>query len=280
MQEAAYEDKCFLLSTRCAEESNRIGARFVELSTGHVYDHGSKQSKEDGKIKPWTKQAACKLRAEEAIRGMDGLRWTVLRLAYVYGVGDVSSVVMQRLVCAPIYKHLGETMKFLWTGNLKTNTVHVIDAVRAAWHVATNDAALHKTYNVVDRSETDQGKINVFLEEIFGIKTGFQGTAMSSIACKMSMSNVVSEVNDKHMQPWMDLCKADNVANTPLSPYMYKELLHNWPLSMDGSALCAETGFEYLVPEMTTARVREVLDAAIKQRIFPSSGEATAEAQQ
>lgn len=45
---------------------------FVELSTGMVYKPNSSPSKEDDKLKPWSKIAIYKLQAEEALAKMEG----------------------------------------------------------------------------------------------------------------------------------------------------------------------------------------------------------------
>lgn len=86
-------------------------------------------------------------------------------------------------------------------------------------------------YNITDQ---DQGTINDHIEAIFGIKTGFQGTIISSFA-KLNLDSVTEDVNDKHLQPWSELCKKEGVANTPLTPYLDKELLKDNALSIDGS---------------------------------------------
>jgi hypothetical protein len=80
----------------------------------------------------------------------------------------------------------------------------------------------------------DQGTINKFIQEIFGIETGFQGTVISSFA-KLNLDSVTEDVNDKHLQPWSELCKTGGIANTPLTPYLDKELLKDNALSVDGS---------------------------------------------
>lgn len=43
------------------------------------------------------------------------------------------------------------------------------------------------------------------LEDIFGIRTGFLGKLVSNLA-RMRLADVVDDANDKHMQPWADLC--------------------------------------------------------------------------
>ena len=51
----------------------------------------------------------------------------------------------------------------------------------------------------------DQGKINAVMEEIFHIKTGFIGKLVSNLA-RVRLADVVNDANEKHMQPWADLC--------------------------------------------------------------------------
>lgn len=49
------------------------------------------------------------------------------------------------------------------------------------------------------------------------------------------MDSVTEEINEMHLQPWSDLCKAGEVVNTPLTPFLDKELLKDNALSVDGS---------------------------------------------
>lgn len=69
------------------------------------------------------------------------LRYTVLRPAVVYGIGDRNGL-MPAILVAALYRHLGETMKLLWDPNLHLNTVHVTDVCRAIWFVCGRDDTL------------------------------------------------------------------------------------------------------------------------------------------
>lgn len=62
------------------------------------------------------------------------LNYTILRLPVVYGLGDRNGL-MPRIMVAAIYKHLGETMRLLWNGDIYLNTVHVDDVCQAIWFV-------------------------------------------------------------------------------------------------------------------------------------------------
>jgi len=59
---------------------------------------------------------------------------------------------------------------------MKINTVHVVDVCRGIWHLLQVPAASAPPsgtiYNLCDKADTDQGKVNKFLEDIFKIRTG------------------------------------------------------------------------------------------------------------
>lgn len=152
------------------------------------------------------------------------------------------SYIVPRIICAAVYTRLKETMKFLWSADLRLNTVHVTDVVKAIWHCALNVNA-PAVYNLSDTADTTQGTLNEILEKIFKIKTGFEGSIISNLA-KVKMTDVVEDVNEKHMEPWSAMTKEQGILNTPLTPYLDQELLYNNSLSIDGAAI-TKTGFSY-----------------------------------
>ncbi|KAL6041968.1 Epimerase domain-containing protein [Balamuthia mandrillaris] len=263
-----YNEKILDLSKKVAAEAAKQGVdRFIEVSTAQIYEAGKKASKEDSTTKPWTGVAKYSLLAEQAVKATDGLQWNIIRPAVVYGPGD-SAGISPRLICGAVYKHLDEKMKFLWSSDLRINTVHVRDVCKALWHVATNCPA-GESYNLADHNDTTQGKINSHLETLFGIKTGFLGAMVSNVA-KLSMKSLTEEINDKHLKPWSELCKKEEIVNTPLTPYLDQELLYNNSLSVDGSKI-ERAGFTYDHPEMTTDLLREQVQYFVDQHLFPSS---------
>ncbi|KAG4084173.1 NAD(P)-binding protein [Neocallimastix lanati (nom. inval.)] len=275
--EAVYDEKVYGLSVTCAKEAAKRNIKaFVELSTAQIYDGDKKPSKEDSKTKPWTLIAKYKLKAEEELMKMKGLNLVILRPAVVYGPGDILGIT-PRLIIGAVYRQLNEEMSFLWTKDLKLNTVHVSDVARAIWYVSatveekggrTKPITSPEIYNLADKEDTNQETINVFIREIFGIKTGFQGALISNFA-KLNMESVTEDINDKHLQPWSELCKNSGVINTPLTPYLDKELLKDNALSVDGSKIEKELGFTYNVPKVTLEKIREVIDDFVELGIWP-----------
>ncbi|XP_063226526.1 uncharacterized protein LOC134533146 [Bacillus rossius redtenbacheri] len=264
-----YREGIYKLTVNCALEAAKHNVkRFVEVSSGHMCSTDKSPHREDSKAEPWTYVAKYKHQAEEELPKIPGLRFTVLRPAIVYGIGDKHGLA-PRLVIGAVYKHLGEMMKLLWTKDLKMNTVHVTDLCRAVWHVAMRDDTLSQVYNVVDEGDTTQGTISSLVSEIFNINHDYWGTAVSTV-CKTDMSGVVEEVNDKHMGPWAEACRLSGVENTPLTPYIDQELLYNKHLCLDGGQL-ARTGFQLCVPRITKDKLREILEDYVVMNLFPRS---------
>ena len=170
------------------------------------------------------------------------------------------------IICAAVYKHLGEKMKFLWSGDLKVNTVHVRDVCKAMLHCATRVPA-GALFNLADKADSCQESINKLLEKIFGISTGFYGGMISTLA-KANFKSVTEDVNDKHLKPWSELTQKAGIKVTPLTPYLDPELLYNNSLSIDGAAI-ESTGFAYDYPEPTVELLQEQIQYHMAQSLFP-----------
>jgi len=267
--EEVYKEKVLDVCVKCAAEAKELKVKkWVEVSTAQVYEPNPKKPcDESAKIEPWTKLAKYKYDVEEFLK-KSGLNVSILRPVMVYGPGDTSSLA-PRIIVAAVYKKLGEKQKNLWTKDLAINTVHVLDVCAAMW--AARGWENGATFNLADKSGTDQGSINTFLEEIFGIKTGFYGTIASSVAKTVSLKAIAEEANDKHLKPWSDLCKEQGITSTPLSPYIDQELLYDNSLSVSGAAI-EKTGFKYSHPQLAKADFLEIMEYFQSQGLFPKLG--------
>jgi hypothetical protein len=68
-----YKLRSLNLSLTVGREAAKRGVKcFVELSTGMVYKPDSSPSKENDKLKPWSKIAVFKLQAEEELAKIEG----------------------------------------------------------------------------------------------------------------------------------------------------------------------------------------------------------------
>lgn len=148
------------LSMAMGKEAARRKVKvFIESSTGMVYKPDSVPRKETDKLKPWSKLATWKLRAEDDLAKVEGLNLLVLRMAHVYGP-YTSKFLATALCMARVYQFLGKEMRFLWKEDLRTNTVHVDDVVRALWTAAEwyvkGDTRPKQVpiFNVVDHGNT------------------------------------------------------------------------------------------------------------------------------
>lgn len=278
-EDEVYKLRSFDLSLNVGREAAKRGVKcFVELSTGMVYKPDSSPSKEQDKLKPWSKIAVFKLQAEEELAKIQGLNLVIVRLAHVYGP-YASQWVATALCMARVYKALESEMKWLWTKDLRQNTVHIDDVTRALWAITgwyaggkdkwTEKMGKVPTFNVVDKGVTTQGAMAEIIGEVFGISTGFQGQIISTFA-KLNLDSVVDDVNDELLGPWADLLAEAGITRPgPLTPFMEKELLKDTDLSMDGSRLEEVLGFAHEKPKISKQLVEEVIESYKKMNWWP-----------
>ncbi|XP_028161165.1 uncharacterized protein LOC114353382 isoform X3 [Ostrinia furnacalis] len=264
--EAVYAEGIVTLSTNVAKQCAKQNVpRLVEISSGHMYS-SDKPHKESDPVEPWTVEGRMKYKVEQELKKLEPeLNYTVLRPAIVYGVADRRSLT-PRLLYGGIYKHLNETMKLLWTADLKMNTVHVTDVCRAAWTLGRHSDANRQVYNVVDDANTTQGSLAELVSDIFRINHDYYGTAISTLA-KNDIASVAEEANDKHLTAWADICRRYSLAHTPLEPSAGAELLLNKRLCLSGEKLKAILQLD--VPKPTTEKLLQVLEDYASMNLFP-----------
>ncbi|KAF9164145.1 hypothetical protein DFQ26_001791 [Actinomortierella ambigua] len=269
-----YQDRIVELSKLCGQEALKRNVKvFVQMSSGEVYEGSKSASKEDSKTKPWNDIAKYKLEADVALQELaqKGLNLVILRPAIVYGLGAVGGLT-PRLICGRVYKKLDEKMKFLWTGDLRINTVHVEDVARAIFHTAnwyiSSGQSGAVIFNLADENDTNQEVVNTHISSIFGIETGFQGTATSTLA-KLNMKGATEDINDKHLPPWSNLLKEQDIRSTPLTPYLDQELLYDNAVSIDGTKVTVTTGFKYEHPKLHEKSLRIIIGDFQQMGIWP-----------
>ncbi|XP_031573743.1 uncharacterized protein LOC116307614 [Actinia tenebrosa] len=263
-----YEDGIYKLSINCAKEAaKRNIKRYIELSTAQVYNCDKKEKEEESKLSPWTGLGQCKLMVEKELAKIEGLKYVIVRPAIIYGIGARQGIT-PRLIIGAVYKQLKESMKLLWTKDLKMNTVHVYDVCQALWHL-TDHGDDGEVYNLCDKADSSQGSITSLVCEIFGIEHNYFGTVLSNLA-RVNMESTVEESNEKHLAPWSQACEKDGIQATPLSPYLDQELLYDKHLFIDGTKI-EKTGFAYKYAEPTVDALREIVQDYVKQGLFPPS---------
>ncbi|KAK5097039.1 hypothetical protein LTS08_007059 [Lithohypha guttulata] len=289
-----YKLRSHQLSVTLAKESAKRGVGvFVEASTGMVYSSNKTPRVESDKLKPWTKMAKVKLETEIAMSKLPGLNLVILRMPHVYG--DYDHKYVSKVLCiARVHQEQSNELKLLWTEDLRVNTLHVEDAARALWTAAewkrggnimppsptlSRRNTLSKgeegpvsdtpVFNIVDHGETTLGDVSKIIGEVFGIKTGFQGTIISQFA-KLNLDSVVDDLNEDFLQPWADMIERAEITRPgPLSPFLEKELLKDSDLSMDGSLFEKTTGFKYLHEKFTADEARKLIESYKRMNWWP-----------
>jgi len=241
--------------------------RYIHVSTAQVYKPTSKApAVETTELKPWTDIARAHVEAEAAIKATAGLSYVIVRPVTVYGPGDVYGLT-PRLMTGSVYKETGKTMETLYAKDLRINTVHVRDVVKALWFL-TSKGESGSIWNLADAGDTDQGKVNGILEQIFGIKTGFVNQIAMLAAKALKTKHLVEYVNDMHLKPFSDAMKKYGINDTPLTPYLDEELIKDTEVWVDGNAI-KKLGFQYDYPEVNATHLSEVLQDYVAKKFFP-----------
>jgi len=201
------------------------------------------------------------------LKGIKGLNLIIVRLPIVYGPGDIKGLA-PRLCIAAVYKKSGQVLEFpSWFEKTKINTVHVNDVAKGLWHLAMN-GSVGSAYNLADKSDTDQKKLNIILESLFGIKTDVLGAIKSEAAKHLDKASMTSDINGEHAPTWSKMTKEAGLDYTPISPWLDEEAVLNNHLSVDGSSI-ESTGFSYDHPQMTEELVKQQLEDAVAMGWFP-----------
>lgn len=252
---------------RClsAEASKRKVKRFIQVSTAQVYK-SKKPATESEKLAPWTGVAVAHEEAENIVKATSGLNFVIVRPAVVYGTGDVLGLT-PRLIIGSIHKELKKEMVCLYTKSLRVNTVHADDVAKALVFLTTHGDS-GAIFNLADKNDTDQGKINALLEEIYGIKTDFLNSIKMTAASAMGTKFVVGLANDEHLKPWSDACRSYGIHDTPLTPYLDEELIKETPIAVDGSAI-EKLGFKYSHEHVTKDELIAVLADYVEKGWLP-----------
>ncbi|GFN83291.1 Dtdp-glucose 4,6-dehydratase [Plakobranchus ocellatus] len=267
--EPVYKEGIERLSLNCAEVAARHKVKmFVEVSTGQVYPGDKKAMVEESHVDPWTNLAKHKLEVEKSLASFGSdFNYVIVRPAIVYGLGDRNGLT-PRIIIGSIYRYIRQKMQMLWTKDLHMSTVHVEDVVRALWHLCLHGSR-GQVYNLADKGSTTQGLVSSLVSELFNINYDFLGSVMSNLA-RVRMSDVVDDINEKHMQPWSDACQRDGIVNTPLTPFIDQELLYNKHLNIDGTKI-ETTGFSYTHRHLELNSLRQILDDYIQLGLLPAS---------
>jgi nucleoside-diphosphate-sugar epimerase len=268
LPEEVYSQGTTQLSVLVANEAlkHKID-RFIEVSTAEVYKPSTKPVNENAELKPWTAEAKAKLNAENQLKQLKDLPLIIARVPIIYGPGDIQGLG-PRLCIAAVYMKTGNKMEYpSWFEDQKISTVHVADVVRAIWILALSGEN-GQVYNIADKNETDQKKLNELFQKIFGIKTGSINFAQSEASKLLSTENLLSEINSEIGLVWIKLLEEHKIDYSPLSPYLFSEALSNNSMSIDGSNL-EKIGFKYEYPVITEDIIRDQLKYYIEQNWFP-----------
>ncbi|KAI9592752.1 hypothetical protein BDF19DRAFT_388107 [Syncephalis fuscata] len=279
VSEHAYEENICTLTTICANEAARGKAKlFVQVSSASVYSDHHTHSREEDPIDPShlsSLNAAAKYfyRADEALLKMRNLNVIIMRPSIVYGPGDLS-LIAQMMVVGRVHREAHTSVYSYSSPDRFLNTVHVHDLARALWHVSLwyRDSGRqgHEIFNVTDLYDSTNGSLWSIISRLFNVTVKFHWWFVSKILTSSVTSNrAISEANSKVVPAWSRLLKHAGIQDAPLTPYFNRYHLVPPAIQVDGTKLYALTGFEYLVPRVSIAALKDMIREWQELRCWP-----------
>ncbi|CEJ54008.1 Putative NAD dependent epimerase/dehydratase family protein [Penicillium brasilianum] len=283
-----YEARSCNLTIALAKECAKRGIpAFVECSTAHVYKSGSSPRKEGDKMQPWHKLAKWKLKAAEGLLKIPELQYCALRLPHVYGAYNPGYFAMA-ICLARVHKEMEQDLEFLYTKDVKVNTLHVKDAASALWMAAEwrakkgkldrnngsmpavfKDPAMPIAFNVVDHNDTCQQHVAQAMAEVFDLKVSFLGSLASQLA-KMNLDDVVDDMNEVSLQEWADLVAKSKIERPgPIGPFLELDVLKAQDMSIDGSLFESTVGWKPKYEHFDADSVREMVESYKRMNWWP-----------
>ncbi|KAF7712641.1 NAD dependent epimerase/dehydratase family protein [Penicillium ucsense] len=283
-----YEARSCQLSVSLGHECAKRGIpAFVECSTAHVYKSGSSPRKEADKMQPWHKLAKWKLKAGDELLKIPGLQYCALRLPHVYGAYNTGYFAMA-ICLARVHKEMEQDLQFLYTKDVKVNTLHVKDAATALWAAAEwrskqgkfdrsggslpslfKDPNMPICFNVVDHNDTSQKHIANAMAEVFDLKVSFLGSLASQLA-KLNLDDVVDDMNEVSLQEWADLVAKSNIERPgPIGPFLELDVLKDQDMSIDGSLFESTVNWKPKYEQFGTDSVREMVESYKRMGWWP-----------
>lgn len=272
--EAVKIEPALALGKKCAE----IGVKTLfTISTGDVYEYkNTTKSEETSAIKPRNKRASICAKIDEGLSKISGLNLVILRVPMVYGPNSTGDF-MKYMAIAYIHSYKRKKMKLLGSSSDKKNTVHSLDVARAAWaatvikvHGGSRETPVFGTeiYNIVDENDTDQGALCSLCEAVFDVSTGFQESAISSLA-SFNLRATSEYINNEVKTTWADLCKKARTYETPLTPFVNKNFLTSG-CNITASKLFKTFNFSIVYPNPTPDLIKDIIASHISSRVWPA----------
>lgn len=191
-----------------AEEVNKIGGRFIHVSTDYVFDGTASQPYlESEETNPLGVYGKSKLAGEKAIQEVGG-EYMILRTAWVYGVGGKGNFVKTmlrlggereeiRVVCDQIGSPT-------WTGDLAEAINRLVELKwePGIYHYTNSGVASWYDFSVAIFEEAKQRSFPIKVERVVPITTSEYPTPARRPAFSVLSSKKISAVLGSHPPHW------------------------------------------------------------------------------
>jgi len=292
-------------SVNCALEAARRGTvkAYVRLTWGFYDGASDPLHKEDEVLEPDGVRGMWWHETLRALAGIPNLPLVIIRAGIPYGPYCSYGVVTQRILIGEVYRYKQRKMRYLWSPQLRLNTVHTDDIAGACWMAAMwmarvghntalsqagvpmyfandperfppglpavvppNQAPRAVLFNLVDASDSTQVSVGTAISTVYGISLGFRNVPRG-----VDAEALAGEINIWHGEVWWALCQKNTppIEYPPMNTYVEPHDLTDQASAWDGSKFLQIVGYRLKRPELTSQAITEIISLFKREGVFP-----------
>ncbi|EJT98406.1 hypothetical protein DACRYDRAFT_24484 [Dacryopinax primogenitus] len=292
-------------SVNCGIEAARRGTvkAYVRLTWGFYHCTWDRLHTEDEMLEPDGVRGLWWHETLRSLAAIPNLPLVIIRAGIPYGPYCSFGVVAQRILIGEIYRYKKRTMRYLWSPQLRLNTVHTDDISGACWKVAMwiatvgrntaiaqagvamyfandeerfppglpgvvppDEAPRAAFFNLTDGSDSTQMSVGTAIASVFGISLGFR-----KVPSDADIEILAGTVNTWHGEVWWNLCQRNNppIEYPPMHTYVEPHDLTDQASAWDGRKFNHIVRYTYKRPQLTAQAIAEIVSLWKREGSFP-----------
>ncbi|KZO99380.1 hypothetical protein CALVIDRAFT_379332 [Calocera viscosa TUFC12733] len=292
-------------SVNCALEAARRGnvKAYVRLTFGFYHSSSDHLHREDEILEPDGVRGMWWHETLRSLAGIPNLPLVIIRAGIPYGPYCSYGVVTQRILLGEVYRYKQRKMRYIWSPQLRLNTVHTDDISGACWEAAMwmtrvgrntalaqagvpmyyandperfpsglpavvppNQTPRAALFNLVDASDSTQLSVGQAIASVYGIALGFRNVPRG-----VDPEALAGDINIWHGEVWWNLCQMNNppIEYPPMNTYVEPHDLTDQASAWDGSKFFQIVHYRLRRPQLTSQSIAEIISLFKREGVFP-----------
>ncbi|KZT57458.1 hypothetical protein CALCODRAFT_496101 [Calocera cornea HHB12733] len=292
-------------SVNCALEAARRGTvkAYVRLTFGFYHCSTDRLHTEEEELEPDGVRGVWWHETLRSLAGIRNLPLVIIRAGIPYGP-YCSWGLTQRILIGEVYRYKQRKMRYLWSPQLRLNTVHTDDISGACWEAAMWMASVGRSaaidqagvpmyygndpgkefpqglpavvppdqapkaplFNLVDASDSNQISVGQAIAAVYNITLGFR-----NVPPGVDADWLAGDINIWHGEVWYNLCQMNSpkIEYPPMSTWIEAHDLSDQASAWDGSKFLRIVRYRLKRPQLTSDAIDQIVSLFKREGVFP-----------